>query len=276
MKISLEPVAYFHCLANERADLPRQGSLASTNEGEIRFVPGKNFEQALEDLKGMERIWILFWMGLVTNWKPKIQPPRAVSKKSVFATRSPNRPNPIGLSCVRLVSLKGLNLLIQNHDLMDGTPILDIKPYLEYADCFPGSKMGWMDEVSNIPQNTMVWSELSVSQLAFLQEKGGLDLQSKIEARLQTFSAPSSSNRVKKVGENYYEIAYKEWRVLFQKEQEIVIQAIFSGVDLAEIHSKGLSLHAQFLNVFETLLSEKIVENGFLLYSLFKQAKRRV
>lgn len=277
MQICLEPVAYFSCIANEKADLPRQGSLASGNTGEIQFVPGKNFEQALEDLEGMERIWIVFWMNLTTHWKPKIQPPRDVSKKSIFATRSPNRPNPIGLSCVTLLSVKGLNLLVQNHDLLDKTPVLDVKPYLEYADCFPGSKMGWMDGISDIPQNTVFWDDFALKQLAFLKDKGKSDLQCKIEIRLRSFSSPSSSNRIKRIGGIYYEASYKQWRILFQKEAAtILVLAIFSGMDPSEVVLEEHRIHRLFSEEFEYCLSEKIVQNAFSLYSLFKQSKRKM
>ena len=96
--ISLDPIAYMHTTSYEKADAPRQGSLATDHLGVIRFLPENGFEQALEDLKGMEKIWVLFWMHEVKHWKIKVQPPRDVWKKGVFATRSPHRPNPIGLS----------------------------------------------------------------------------------------------------------------------------------------------------------------------------------
>ncbi len=81
-------------------------------------------------MKGIEKIWILFWMHEVKHWKVKVQPPRDVWKKGVFATRSPHRPNPIGLSCVTLIDVRGLDVFIKDHDLLDQTPILDIKPYV--------------------------------------------------------------------------------------------------------------------------------------------------
>jgi len=96
----------------------------------------------------MERIWVVSWLHRGGTWAPLVRPPRGTrERRSLFATRSPDRPNPIGLSCVRLVRVEGCNLHVQGVDLIDGTPILDIKPYVPYADAFPDSKAGWIDAI---------------------------------------------------------------------------------------------------------------------------------
>ncbi len=263
--ISLDPIAYFHSTSNEKADVPRQGSLSTDHLGVIRFLPGKNFEQAIEDLEGMEKIWVLFWMHQVSHWKAKVQPPREVTKKSVFATRSPHRPNPIGLSCVTLIAVRGRELEIKDHDLLDKTPILDIKPYLAYADSFPDVKSGWLDLLSDISSNTICWEALPLLQMDYLKEEWQVDLYSKIESRLKYFMIPSSSNRVSFLGEEYNLLAYKEWRILFQKKAlNIVILAIFSGYKESEVN--GIPLHSKFSGKFNSFFSEMFIGNGFALY----------
>jgi tRNA-Thr(GGU) m(6)t(6)A37 methyltransferase TsaA len=108
-----------------------------------RFPP-----EAFADLAGFDRVWILSWLHRGGTWSPTVQPPRGPrQRRSLFATRSPDRPNMIGLSAVRLVSVDGCDLHVRGVDLLDGTPILDIKPYIPYADAFPDSKAGWVDEI---------------------------------------------------------------------------------------------------------------------------------
>ena len=108
---------------------------------------------ALADLAGIDRIWVLSWLHRGGTWAPVVRPPRGTrERRGLFATRSPDRPNPLGLSAVRLVRIEGCNLHVRGIDLLDGTPILDVKPYIPYADAFPESKAGWIDQ---IPRNAL-------------------------------------------------------------------------------------------------------------------------
>ena len=235
--ITLNPIGYVHCSCSEKADVPRQGVLGEGNQAVIRLLPKKNFEQALEDLEGMERVWILFWMHEVTHWKAKIQPPRSTGKKGVFATRSPHRPNPIGLSAVRLRSIKGLDLYIEGHDLLEGTPVLDIKPYLPYADSFPDAKVGWMQEKVEI--NEIHWSDKALQEVVILEDQAGLNLQEKIEARLKFFTKPSASNRVKHIKGDIYLQSYKFWRIVLQKKQEepiLYVLTVLKACDTTDLN----------------------------------------
>ena len=96
----------------------------------------------------MERLWVLSHLHLNTGWNAKVMPPRGERKKrGLFATRSPHRPNNIGLTAVRLVGVEGFTLHVEEIDLLDGTPVLDIKPYVPYADAFPGAHAGWIDTI---------------------------------------------------------------------------------------------------------------------------------
>ena len=145
-------IAYVHSPYSQRIDAPHQATVvAGTESGEpaeawIRFVP--NFpSEAFRDLAGFDRIWLVFAFHRSEGWKPEVRPPRGGVKRSVLATRSPHRPNPIGLSAVELVSVEPDGLRVRGLDLLDGTPILDIKPYVPYADAFPGAAAGWIDAI---------------------------------------------------------------------------------------------------------------------------------
>ena len=123
-------------------EAPRQ-AVVDGAEAVIELFPGRNLEHAIEDLAGWERIWVIFWFHLNPGWRPKVLPPRSTSgRKGVLATRSPHRPNPLGLSAVRLLRIEGLNLHVQGVDMIDGTPVLDIKPYVPYSDAFAQSGSG--------------------------------------------------------------------------------------------------------------------------------------
>ena len=141
----IKPIGYLQSELNWRYETPRQGVLAGDNMSVIKLEPGQNFEQAAKDLEGFDRIWVIYNFHLNKNWKPQVTPPRYTRKKiGVFATRAPYRPNHIGLSCVKLVKVDGLNVYIAGADILNGTPILDIKPYLPYSDSFPDSATGWV------------------------------------------------------------------------------------------------------------------------------------
>jgi|ERR1035438_1040753 tRNA-Thr(GGU) m(6)t(6)A37 methyltransferase TsaA len=105
-------------------------------------------ETVLRDLAGFERVWLIFAFHQSEGWTPLVQPPRGPrGKRGVLATRSPHRPNAIGLSAVELLSIEGRTLRLRGVDLLDGTPVLDLKPYVPYADAFPGARAGWIDAV---------------------------------------------------------------------------------------------------------------------------------
>jgi len=149
---SCHPIAFVRSPYAQRIDAPHQATVvqgtASGNVAEavIEFVPGFP-AAAFRDLAGFERIWLVFVFHRSEGWKAEVRPPRGGGKRSVLATRSPHRPNPIGLSAVELMAVDGHALRVRAVDLLDGTPILDIKPYVPYADAFAQSRAGWIDQI---------------------------------------------------------------------------------------------------------------------------------
>jgi tRNA-Thr(GGU) m(6)t(6)A37 methyltransferase TsaA len=103
---------------------------------------------ALGGLETFGHIWVIRWLHLNTSWNPTVIPPRGPKvRRGVLATRAPHRPNPIGLSALKLVRVDGRFLHVLGLDLLDGTPVLDVKPYVPYADAFPDTPSGWLDAI---------------------------------------------------------------------------------------------------------------------------------
>jgi len=150
--LSCHPIAFVRSPYARRIDAPHQSTVVAGTETQaaaeavIEFVAGFP-AAAWRDLAGFERIWLLFAFHRSEGWKAEVRPPRGGGKRSVLATRSPHRPNAIGLSAVELVAVEDGTLRVRGVDLLDGTPILDIKPYVPYADAFPAARAGWIDAI---------------------------------------------------------------------------------------------------------------------------------
>lgn len=145
----VEPIGWVRSPYRERFGTPQQAAaVGSDAEAILEMDPERVPPEALSDLVGIEKVWVLTYLHLVDGWRPRVMPPRGPrQKRGVFATRSPHRPNPIGLSAVTLVRVEGCRLHVRGVDILDGTPILDVKPYVPYADAFPAVKAGWIDEI---------------------------------------------------------------------------------------------------------------------------------
>jgi len=234
---TVQPIGFVRSGVVDRFRAPRQPVEDSEHEACIELLPGRNFEQALEDLAGFERIWIVAWLHGAATWKPKVLPPRGPrAKRGVFATRSPHRPNPIGMSLARLLKIKGLTLRIGEIDLLDGTPVLDLKPYLPYADAFPNARAGWVDELlaefaASGAAFKVVWGPLALEQTHWLREHFGIVLQDVAERVLCNDPHPHPYRRISETGEDRLQLAIKSWRVLFSLETagRIEVECVASG-----------------------------------------------
>ena len=153
LKNRIGKIGIVHSLFKEKFSIPRQPGLVSF-ESKIELLPPYNRPEALIGLEDFSHLWIIFdFHGIETsdNSSLTVRPPRLGGNKKlgVFATRSPNRPNNIGLSLVKLLRIEGSNLIISGGDFLDQTPVYDIKPYLKEIESHPEARSGWTDELSN-------------------------------------------------------------------------------------------------------------------------------
>ena len=170
--LSMEVIARIHTDLPEKFGVPRQSGLVPGLRGTVVFEPAFRNPDALRGIEGFSHLWLLFQFDRAVRkgWSPTVRPPRLGGNRrmGVFATRSPFRPNAIGLSSVRLEEVRqdpvlGPVLEVSGTDLVDGTPILDIKPYLPYADCHPDAVGGFTDPLEMKPLAVQISPELLTS-----------------------------------------------------------------------------------------------------------------
>jgi tRNA (adenine37-N6)-methyltransferase len=155
-EITLRPIGVVHSPYKERHGTPRQSQLRTVPENyqpaiaQIELFPDIVPTIALKDMEGFERIWIISWLHLNYHWNPTVILPRGPRvRRGTIATRAPHRPNPIGLSAPKLLKIEGLVLYVEGIDLLDQTPVLDIKPYVPYCDAFPNARSGYVDDMED-------------------------------------------------------------------------------------------------------------------------------
>ncbi len=225
------PIGYLRGGGQYPQEAPRQGVYAD-NRGIVELLAGENFEQAAADLAGFDRIWLLFIFdrNYGKPWKPLVRPPGMERRIGFLATRSPHRPNPIGMSAVELEKVEGRFLHIRNFDLLDGTPILDVKPYLPLADSFPESKAGWRDDFADQPIE-LRFTEEAKQAAGFLRKLGGPDLENLARVQLANRRLNPEQQRLKSG-----ELAFRTWRLRFEESaNSITVTALVSGYTLDEL-----------------------------------------
>lgn len=158
--LKLEPIAFIRTEFSEKFGIPRQSGLVGDLKGQIVFEPPYRNPDMLRGLDGFSHIWLIWEFSAnrrsSQHWQATVRPPRLGGNSSmgVLATRSPFRPNPLGLSCVKLESImndpsEGPVLIVRGADLMDMTPIYDIKPYIIYSDSHPEASQGFVDNMTD-------------------------------------------------------------------------------------------------------------------------------
>ena len=262
--MEVNPIGTFHGDAVYKYDAPRQGRLFAGHPGRIVLNSGNNFEMALRDLDGFERIWVIFQFHENEGWRPTTRPPvppKGRDRVGTFASRSPYRPNPIGLSCVRLLKIDGLTLYVDEADLLEGTPVLDIKPYIPMADAFPQAKAGWVEE-----QEGDLWtlekSSAFAEQCRWLAENSPFDLESFVQVQLVHGPFDVTRKRIALREEDYSgELSYRTFRIDFRydpQEKRILLEKIRSGYSKLELDEASdiygdKSVHRAFLAYFNVL-----------------------
>ena len=262
-----QPIGFVRNSLATKVEAARQPRAAEGEPARIELLPGRNFEHALEDLARWERIWVIFWFHQNSGWRPKVLPPRSVSgRKGVFSTRSPHRPNPIGMSAVRLERIEGLTLHILDADMLDGTPVLDLKPYVAYTDAHPDAGNGWLDDaqaVSNAasPADPLRAYEVSFDALAaeqarWIEARTGLAIEERIRSTLTLGPEPHPYRRIRRLSDGM-QLAVKEWRVRFSVEGRAVrVIDIASGFRVSQLAGDGndevLQPHREFRERYAT------------------------
>lgn len=252
--ITYTPIGYVDCEQNFPSELPRQPKFAN-NIAKIILNSTVQPSLSLQDLEGFSHIWVVFNFHQNTDWKPLVSPPRGKEKRGVFATRSPYRPNSIGLSCVALDHIEGNVVHIRNHDLINKTPILDIKPYIPYSDVQSAASSGWL---TNESQFKIEYSELSEQQINWIHKNTQLNLKDAINTQLMFEPLNSAKKRLTTEGTfNYFH--HRTWKAEFEVvDNSVVIVKILSNYSHEDLLTKedkygDKSIHSDYQNVFNTL-----------------------
>jgi len=231
MKYPLEPIATIRSPFREKFVTPRQPGLTPSVPAKIIFHPGFATPEAVRGLEGFSHLWLifLFHQNWEKGWKPTVRPPRLGGNQrvGVYASRSPFRPNPLGLSAVRLLSINTdqgeISLDIQGADLIDGTPLLDIKPYIPYGDSIPEALGGFAEEM---PRPTLSIEFSNTARLQLIQYQNETpELEMMIRETLSLDPRPAYRRD---------KTDLKEYRVLFDRynihwkvvEKTVVVQHI--------------------------------------------------
>ena len=217
--IAIKVIAQMHCDFSTKFGIPRQSGLVKALKGTVVFAPEYRNPDAVRGLEGFSHIWLIwqFSQAVRKTWSPTVRPPRlgGNARLGVFATRSPFRPNNIGLSSVRLERVElhtpeGPVLHVSGADLMDGTPIFDIKPYIPYADCHPDAQAGFTTQLDE----RMVTVECPPELL----NKIPAETQPALLAVLSHDPRPSYQNDPERV----YGMAFAGWNVRFRVQEKVL------------------------------------------------------
>ncbi len=251
-----DPIGFVRSPFKERVEAPRQASVGVDVQGRIELLAGRGYNHALEGLADWQYVWVVFVfhrnVEQARGWKAKVLPPRAARKQGVFATRSPHRPNPIGLSAALIDKVDGLVVHVRGLDLLDGTPVLDLKPYVAYADAFPEARAGWLEARDPLPPWEVAVTDEASVRLEWL-ERRGVSLRRAIETTLSLGPEPRPYRRIRARG-GALELAVKDWRVDFAVEaprRRLLVGFVRSGYRLRDLATQeDLGLHREFVAAF--------------------------
>ena len=224
--LTLKPIGFIRSPKQVKFQALHQPAEALPERNLLELVPGRDHELALQDLAGFSRVWLLWWFHRNASWRPLVLPPRGpAQRRGVFATRSPYRPNPLGLTPVQLIAVERRRLILGPCDLVDGTPVFDIKPYIAAYDAFPEAKAGWLDEVEAAlavpPQFAVQLSPLAETQAEWLQD-WEIDFRLRMIELLARDPSPHRSRRIRRRGDTLFVIGCGAWRAVFAIEEKAV------------------------------------------------------
>jgi tRNA-Thr(GGU) m(6)t(6)A37 methyltransferase TsaA len=200
-QLKLRPIAFAKSVYRDKFGVPRQSGLVPEAMAFLRFLPEVQPEISLQGLEQFSHLWVIWLFHKNSNdrFHAKVHPPRLNGKSmGLFATRSPHRPNPIGLSLVKLVKLESTGVWVSGVDLLSGTPILDIKPYLVEIEARPEASSGWTDQFNEDPAWQVRWAEQALQQLNKFWN-----------SETSTLSLPRESERLTSMKEEFVSIVNK-------------------------------------------------------------------
>lgn len=248
MHLVCEPIGVIHTAKIVKFDAPHQPTDGIDEANVIELLPGHRFEDGLKDLAGFERIWLIWWFDRNRNWRPLVTPPRGPAKRrGVFATRSPHRPNPIGITAVPLRSIEGSRIIVGNTDLLDKTPILDIKPYISAVDSFPNQRAGWTSEVDAALDQPARYdvklSSLASEQIEWLRSTWGIEFISRTSEILRRAPVRSRALRISAPKEGVHRLCSGGWRVFFRVESfQVTVERIAPGFPQRLLQAAGFEV----------------------------------
>ncbi len=240
--LTLQPIGILRSSRQVKFDTPHQPEESVPERHLLELAPHCNFEQALQDLSGFSRIWLIWWFHRNARWRPLVLPPRGpAQRRGLFATRSPHRPNPIGLTSVRLLGVEGRSLVLGSSDLVDGTPVFDIKPYVTGYDSFPDECNGWIDEVDELqaspPEFSVNLTEGALVQAEWLKTHWQIDFRPRLIELLSRDPSLHRTRRITRRGPDRFAIGCGAWRAVFTvKEQAVTIHGLEAGYPLRFLH----------------------------------------
>ena len=225
--LTLHPIGYLRTRQQVKFHAGHQPAAAEEEHNELELLPGCGYEQALQDLAGVERVWLLWWFHRNEDWRPLVLPPRGPSRRrGVFATRSPHRPNPLGLTATALLGIEGRTLLLGPCDLLDGTPVFDLKPYVAAYDAFPAARAGWIDameaEQLEPARFSVRFSPTADAQAQWLRDSWAIDFTARLIGLLSRDPLPHRTRRIRRRGDSHSEIGCGAWRARFAVQENIV------------------------------------------------------
>lgn len=218
MEYTIRPIAYMHSDFKTKFGIPRQAGIVDAVESRIIFEPEYRSREALRGIEDYSHLWLIWRFSAAERegWSPTVRPPRLGGnvRMGVFATRSPFRPNSLGLSCVRLAAVEedrenGLVLRVAGADLMDGTPIFDIKPYVPFADSHPDANPGFAPD----PGRTLKVEYSPEACAAVPEEK---------LAGLTGILANDPRPRYQQDGQRVYALEFADMEIKFSVEDGVV------------------------------------------------------
>lgn len=244
--LTLHPIGFLRTGKQVKFEARHQPLESEPERNILELVPGRDYALALRDLEGFSRVWLIWWFHRNKGWRPVVLPPRGPAKRrGVFSTRSPHRPNPIGMTPVPLLAVEKGRLILGPCDLVDGTPVFDIKPYIPAYDAFPDEAAGWTGEVDAAmaapPRYDVVLSPFAEEQAAWLLANWGVDYRARMVELLSRDPSPHRTRRIRRRIDGRMEIGCGAWRGYFEvAENRVTVTLLDAAYPLRFLNDTSL------------------------------------